>query len=356
MSKLKMPHLGGKELDIDVRIEEIVEQNFDPENGSEYWIDYAREKDLQSGDVTSYDDLHHLGSHDWSVFKEGRATQLIPKSAEQQFYKTTSSGTTSQKKIGYIPKSFVDSSNEWWLYNLEREGLPSKPRIWGIGSPEFWGENVQYVAEQTGGLFAPIYPETRGAKEFLIKVKKIQEDPEEKNGLEKVIDMVTERYPSLTEDTINIFKAIEPNVVVAPASILQMLPFILMRGGLDPEPYLNSIEMVVTGGDELSVETYQSLPMFFPEANIVPYFGHFLVGAAFARGDGLNYFPNAAGVQLEVIGEDGKRVDYGEKGRIVINFYDGGLLWRVEDDVGRRVKPIDDILWDGVTDISRYVE
>lgn len=346
-----MPHLGGNEIDIDTKVEETFKLNIDPETGAEYWIDYAREKNLQSRDIASYNDLHHLGFHSWSVFKEGRAAQLIPKSVKQQFYKTTSSGTTSQKKIGFIPMSFVDSSNKWWLYNLELAGLPSQPHIWGVGSPEFWGKNVEYVAEQHGGLFTGVYPESRGAKEFLTEVKKLQE----RGQVLEAIAMVFEHYKSLVEDTVNIFKAIEPNVAVAPASVLiQILPFILEHGGLDTERYLNSLELIVSGGDELTEDMYAMLSMTFPESKVLPYFGHFLIGAAFGR-NGLNYYPNAAGVQLEVIDEDGERVEYGELGRVTINFYDM-LLWRVKDDAGRRVKPMDDILWDGVTAISRYVE
>lgn len=344
--KLKLPHLDDSNLDIDAKIEEVVKKNFDTNSGAEYWIDYAANNRVSPKDITCYDDLHHLGFHDWRVFKEGIFTRLIPRDDRKLFFKSSSSGTTGQKKVALLPESFLRSSNRWWSYNLSQVGLPEEPRCWGVGSPEFWGKNVEYGIRKSNGLFLPVYVESRGAKQFMRSYSNLMNNGKESEAFQKLMD----RYLALIEDTINVFLAVEPNIVVAPAAVLlEHLPRIL---SMDQQTSMESIELVVCGGDELTPSMYHALGDAFPSARILPYFGHFMVGAAFGH-QGLNYYPNASGVLLDVVDSEGEKVDYGGRGRCVVNFFDT-ILWRAKDDFVRRVKPRNNFKWDGVSDISRH--
>jgi acyl-CoA synthetase (AMP-forming)/AMP-acid ligase II len=207
---------------------------------------------------------------------------------------------------------------------------------------------VEHVVKKHNGIFLPVYVESRGAKEFLREQEELKRDGKEQEAFQKLM----EKYCPLIEDTGNIFAAMNPNMMVAPAAVLiDHLPLLM---GLEPDEPIESLELVISGGDELTPEMYEVLKEKFPNAEIVPYLGHFMLGAAFGR-KGLNYFPNAAGTLLDVVDESGETVNYGKKGRVVINFYDT-MLWRVKDDVGKRVEPKDDLAWDGVSDISRYME
>ena len=181
---------------------------------------------------------------------------------------------------------------------------------------------------------------------------KEQEKLNKEGKQQEAFQKLFQRYQPVVEDTANIFKAIKPNMVVAPARILlDNLPVILSLSGMNLDEYVPNLELIVTGGDELTEPMYNTIQQAFPNAKVVPYLGHFMIGAAFGR-DGLNYFPNAAGVLLDVVDGKGERVKYGEDGRAVVNFFET-ILWRAKDDNGRRVAPIGDIEWDGVSDISR---
>ncbi|MBR9678463.1 MAG: hypothetical protein GOU97_04205 [Nanoarchaeota archaeon] len=373
---MNVPHLD-KGFDIDAYISDIVKLHGDKKNGSPYWIKWQEKTGIDITSIDCIDDLSILSLHEPDVFKvESGLTSLdlIPKSLRNQrgtLFPTVSSGTTSAKKTALRSNEYRIGSAQWWSYNLDHYKIPRDLDCFGVGTAQFWGKNVEDSINARNGIFYPIYVETRGVKNVLVEVTKLKSESrlEEADGrleeaqdlLEKAQGLMIKTFGPMIEETARIITPIQPGIMSNPATLyLEVLPKV-------PGGWREKLQCAIVGGDSFGPEAFRAITEMYPKAKVIPYFGHFLSGAAFHRPNksikkvtGLkskpfdcNYYPSYPWNITTVIDDKENVVDFGEEGRLVLTTLDKALLWRGLEDVVDRLPPCSDLPWEGFRNARR---
>ncbi len=359
---MNVPYLD-KGFDIDAYISDIVKLHGDKKKGSPYWIKWQEKTGIDITSIDCIDDLSILSLHEPDVFKvESGLTSLdlIPKSLRDQrgtLFPTVSSGTTSVKKTALRNSEYRIGSAQWWSYNLDYYKIPRGLDCFGVGTAQFWGKNVEDSINARNGIFYPIYVETRGVKNVLVEVTKLKSAGREEEALE----IMGKTFGPMIEETARIVTSIQPGIMSNPATIyLEVLP-------LMPGDWREKLQCAIVGGDSFGPEAFKTITEMYPKAKVIPYFGHFLTGAAFHRPNksikkvtGLkskpfdcNYYPSYPWNITTVIDDKKEVVDFGEEGRLVLTTLDKALLWRGLEDVVDRLPPCSDLSWEGFRNARR---
>lgn len=142
---------------IDTWIRHVLSIHFDPESGSQYWL--QREKVLgidARKDITSLKDLHKLGPMEEEDLRRHPLEYFIPKmhlENKEEFVLGETAGTTGLPKVtAYLKGEFYIAFVEWFRYIAAKRGFPRGANwLWvGPGGPHIIGKAVGQVARNMG--------------------------------------------------------------------------------------------------------------------------------------------------------------------------------------------------------------
>ena len=107
---------------LDAQVREVMQCHFNPEKGTPFWLEKAREFKFDPlKDVKSFDDLKLFGHFEDDWLRGGPVRRWVPKALQDKpIYVFETGGTTG------IPKSRVVVRDHWTDYALFSESLPEK--------------------------------------------------------------------------------------------------------------------------------------------------------------------------------------------------------------------------------------
>lgn len=170
---------------IDKWIRHVLSIHFDPESGSQYWL--QREKVLgidARKDITSLKDLHKLGPMEEEDLRRYPIEYFIPKmhlENKEEFILGETAGTTGLPKVtAYLKGEFYIAFVEWFRYIAAIRGFPRGVNwLWvGPGGPHIIGKAVGQVARSMGSIdpfsidmdprwVKKLVPDTLGYKRYI---------------------------------------------------------------------------------------------------------------------------------------------------------------------------------------------
>jgi phenylacetate-coenzyme A ligase PaaK-like adenylate-forming protein len=254
---------------------------------------------------------------DENLLKE-RWLEFLPKnySGNIRFYQ--SSGTTGKRKIVHWSEKYTDLLITYLKSSLDRFYEPKIKRALIQGPYGWYQEEMSKLIWSYGAYLYFVGIETEGLKVLL-----------EKEGFEGVKEMFK---PLLNYTQRVLEKDKEVNTVrTAP----QILSFFL--------PYKTQIENIIVSGTEVNSENLNKIREDFPNAKIIPFYGHFLFGDAIGivEGKSIHYYPNFPYTIIEPLKmEEGRLrvVKYGEEGKLGIIVLRPELFFvTVEEEKIRRI-------------------
>jgi len=170
---------------IDKWIRHVLSIHFDPESGSQYWL--QREKVLgidARKDITSLKDLYKLGPMVEEDLRRYPIEYFIPKMRlenKEEFILGETAGTTGLPKVtAYLKGEFYIAFVEWFRYIAAKRGFPRGVNwLWvGPGGPHIIGKAVGQVARRMGSIdpfsidmdprwVKKLVPDTLGYKRYI---------------------------------------------------------------------------------------------------------------------------------------------------------------------------------------------
>ncbi|MBC6949727.1 hypothetical protein DWB58_17505, partial [candidate division KSB1 bacterium] len=333
-------------------VREMVQWHFSPETGCPFWLEFAAKLNFDPRkEIHGYDDLKKLGHFEDEWLRGGPVRRWVPKGlAGKPVYVFETGGSTG------VPKSRIninDFQTDYELFSetLSTESFPlgSDWLMLGPTGPRRLRLSIEHLAQHRGGIAFFVDLDPRWVNK-LIKASKWQELDEYKRH---VIDQ-----------GLNILRAHENiKCVFTTPKLLEALceKINLVKYG---------ITGIFCGGTEMNAQFHRfAREELVPGVDFVPTYGNTLMGLAchkpFDPKDNyaITYYPPAPRAVFEIVDPDdtGKRVDYGETGRVMLTTLTKEFFMPrfLERDEGERAAPIEPYPWDGVSNLrlfSRFQE
>ncbi|KAA0222293.1 hypothetical protein EDS67_27185 [candidate division KSB1 bacterium] len=337
---------------LDEHVREMVQWHFSPETGCPFWLEFAAKLNFDPRkEIHGYDDLKKLGHFEDEWLRGGPVRRWVPKGlAGKPVYVFETGGSTG------VPKSRIninDFQTDYELFSetLSTESFPlgSDWLMLGPTGPRRLRLSIEHLAQHRGGIAFFVDLDPRWVNK-LIKASKWQELDEYKRH---VIDQ-----------GLNILRAHENiKCVFTTPKLLEALceKINLVKYG---------ITGIFCGGTEMNAQFHRfAREELVPGVDFVPTYGNTLMGLAchkpFDPKDNyaITYYPPAPRAVFEIVDPDdtGKRVDYGETGRVMLTTLTKEFFMPrfLERDEGERAAPIEPYPWDGVSNLrlfSRFQE
>lgn len=333
---------------LDAHVREMVEWHFNPETGSDYWLEKAKGYDFDPRrDVLTYEDLDKFPFFQDDDLRGGPVRKWVPKGlAGKPIYVFETGGSTG------VPKSRVVSEDHKIDYELFSETLPDeyfpKGADWlmlGPSGPRRLRLAVEHLAQFRGGISFCVDLDPR----WVIKLIKWGEM------------QMMERYKShVIDQAVTILKA-HPNIkcMFATPKLLEALceKVSLKKMG---------ITGVFCGGTEMTPQFHRfAVEELMEGAYFAPTYGNTLMGLAThkvprdpADNWAIIYYPPAPRAMIEVVDPDEPRrvVGYGETGRVRLTTLTQELFIPrfLERDECERERPCERYPWDGVRNVRPF--
>lgn len=347
----KIPQQAKEQLDAHTR--DIIEWHFNPDSGTPFWIEKAKELKLDPRkQVQRYDDLRLFGEFNDEWLRGGPVRRWVPKAYQDKpLYVFETGGTTG------IPKSRVVYQDHWIDYELFSETLPDKyfPKgsnwlMLGPSGPRRLRLAVEHLAQHRGGICFCVDLDPR----WVIKLIKKGWMEHLKAYQEHVIDQVM-TILSANHDIKCAFMT--PKLLDALATRLE-------KDGSSIEK--TGITGIFCGGTEMTSQWIRQTieEVIGPSVYIAPTYGNTLMGLAASemptRADKykIAYYPPQPRAVVEVVDFDDwhKVVAYGQDGRVKLTTLTKELFVPnfLERDEGVREQPSAKYAWDGVSGVKPY--
>lgn len=341
---------------LDEHVREIVEWHFNPETGSPFWLEKAKEFDFDPRkDIQGFEDLKHkfpLFEDEW--LRGGPVRRWLPKAyADKPVYVFETGGTTG------IPKSRVVVDDFRIDYEMFSETLPDesfpKGSNWlnlGPSGPRRLRLAVEHLAQYRGGICFCVDLDPRWVVKLLKKGRT--------KDMEEYRDHVIDQAMTVLSAGHDI------KCMFTTPKLLEALAMRLMDEGSSIAEA--GITGIFAGGTEFTPQWYRFAKeeLLGPDVYITPTYGNTLMGLAcgkpFDPADNykITYFAPQPRAVTEVVDFDDhtKVVDYGGTGRVKLytfthEFFVPGFL---ERDEGEREPPHEKYPWDGVSGVRPYHE
>jgi phenylacetate-coenzyme A ligase PaaK-like adenylate-forming protein len=335
---------------LDAHVREIVEWHFDPDTGTPFWIEKARELKLDPRrDVKSFDDLKKFGLFEDEWLRGGPVRRWVPKALQNRpIYVFETGGTTG------IPKSRTVVDDFRIDYEMFSDTLPEqyfpKGSNWlmlGPSGPRRLRLAVEHLCQYRGGICFCVDLDPR----WVVKLIKKGWMEHLKAYQEHVIDQAL-TVLSAKHDIKCMFTT--PKLLDALAGRLEKEGSSVAKAG---------ITGVFCGGTEMTSQwiRFAIEELLGPGVYIAPTYGNTLMGLAAAemptaeQGFKIAYYAPEPRAVAEVVDFDdpNKVVDYGRSGRVKLTtltkeIFIPGFL---ERDEGEREPPSAKYAWDGVSGV-----
>ncbi|HLU47630.1 MAG TPA: hypothetical protein VK116_06090 [Planctomycetota bacterium] len=332
---------------LDAWVREVVSFHFDPQTGSEFWLDYASKLDWDPRkEIHGYDDLKRFDEFQDEWLRGGPVRRWVPKAfLDKPIYVFETGGSTG------VPKSRINIEDFRIDYTMFADTLPPEhfPRgaDWiaiGPTGPRRLRLAVEHLAQVLGGICFQIDLDPR----WVIKCIK--------RGW---LDQAEAYKAHVIDQALTILKA-HPNIrcmFTTPKLLEALCEKVSLRQV--------GITGVFCGGTQMTAQFHRFAREELMEgALFVPTYGNTLMGLAchkpFVPEDEyrITYYPPHPRAVLEVVDPDDpkRNVGYGETGRVKLTtltkeFFVPGFL---ERDEATRAQPIALYPWDGVCDVRPF--
>jgi phenylacetate-coenzyme A ligase PaaK-like adenylate-forming protein len=334
--------------DPDEFIQAAMDWHFSPETGSPFWLERARSLEFDPRtDVRTFDDLS-LFPNVTDELRDVRAGDLIPRGYGEHpdvVGVFESGGTTG-------PPKRVVFLRDWWERNLasitahhNARGLP-RDRAWLVlfpSGPHMAGEFFRSQAAALGGGRFTIDMDPRWVKKLVAAGKSDEADA----YAEHLIDQAA--FLLQTQD-IGVLASTPP-----------LLERLARREDL-VDLVRQKVRAIVWAGAHMDADTRALLRTeVFPGVELSGVYGSTMVlGGAVERlglsdDDPCIFDPTSPYISFWVIDpETGGKVDYGERGQVVMNHVSKSFLLpnNLERDVATRIRPPEGQVGDSVADVT----
>jgi len=327
----------------DDRIVEMVRWHFDPRTGSPFWL--QRAASLPFDPITSIrttqdllmfpdvsDDLRTVPVQD-----------LIPQGLHHNEYRVYESGGTSGAPKRIVDGTFRIRMLSWAMGRLIQQGV-TVPAHWlhlGPSGPHVFGYDCASYARLGNGTFYTVDFDPRWVKKLIAAG---QSDVVE----EYVTHLLDQMREILTSQPIRVLSTTPP-----------LIEAICGRPELQ-ELVQEKVETIVWAGTSFSPESLRQVQEhYFPDANIVGIYGNTLMGVAPQRPAQPDdpspcvFEPYPEAIRVELVGDDGAEVAYGERGRVRVHLVTEEMFLPnvIERDTAVRVAPVPGGAVDGLAEV-----
>lgn len=327
--------------DLDTWTRRVIETHFDPEDGTPYWLDWARERGIDvRDDIDSFADIERVFSpFDEDVLRTIPVEEFAPRSlsGDRRVYET--GGTTGPPKR-LVMKDYWIEQAEWAARVLESEARFPTGNVLMLGPPggaNNAGTFVQHLAAAWDALPFHINMDPRWAKRLG------RSDPDR---FETYVDHLVDQAERVL-DTQDV-------------TVLFTTSRLLERPRVRDLVADSTVEAVYHGGTPLDPDTHRIfLTDWYDNVALVGEYGNTLMGVAQEvpslrppeeRSYALDYAPSYPYFVPEIVDEDGELVGYGERGRVRLTVLTKEFFvpLLVERDEATRVRGEDPLGWDWV--------
>jgi len=332
---------------LDSHVREVVEFHFNPETGSEFWLDYASRLDWDPRrEIQSFDDLNRFDEFQDEWLRGGPVSRWVPRGLKDRpVFVFETGGSTG------VPKSRINVEDFRTDYEMFSDTLPDEyfPRgaHWlsiGPTGPRRLRLAVEHLAQIRGGICFFIDMDPR----WVIKCMK--------KGWTEAVQAYKEH---VMDQALTLIRAHEDiRCMFTTPKLLEALceKVSLKRVG---------ISGVFCGGTHMTAQFHRFAREELMEGGaFIPTYGNTLMGLAghkpFVPEDEyrITYYPPHPRAVLQIVDVDDakKELGYGETGRVKLTtltkeFFVPGFL---ERDEATRVGPIELYPWDGVQDVRPF--
>ena len=338
--------------DPDEFVQAAMEWHFSPETGSPFWLEHARSFDFDPrADVRSFDDLA-LFPNVTDELREVRVADLIPRGYGEHpdiVAVAESGGTTG-------PPKRVVFLRDWWERNIasitayhDARGMP-RGCNWLVlfpCGPHYAGDLMRAQAAALGGLRFAIDMDPRWVKKLIAAGRYADADA----YADHLIDQA-----ALLLETQDI------GVLAATPPLLERL------AGRDDLVALvrKQVRTIQWAGAHMDADTRALLRTdVFPGVDLIGFYGSTMVLGGAGERAGLSpddpcvFDPLSLSISFWVVDPaSGRRVDYGERGRVVMNHVSKSFLLpnNLERDLATRIEGPEGQVGDSVADVMPVVE
>ncbi len=340
---------------LDAHTRESVQWHFNPETGSPYWLEKAKDFDFDPlTDVNCFEDLNKFPLFEDDELRGGPVDRWIPKALRgKPTYVFETGGTTGIPKSRVVIDDFrIDYEN--FSDTLPDESFP-KGSNWlmlGPSGPRRLRLAVEHMAQYRGGISFCVDLDPRWVVKLIKKGK---------------IDEVKEYSAHVIDQAMAILGAgHEIKCMFTTPKLLEALAMRLLDEGSSIEEA--GIKGIFCGGTEFTQQWYRFAreELLGENVYITPTYGNTLMGLACGRpfdpADDykITYYAPQPRAVIRVVDFDDhtKVVGYGETGRVKLftmtkELFIPGFL---ERDEGEREVPHAKYPWDGVSGVRPFHE
>ena len=347
------PHLEKKAAEakqrLDAHVRDMVQWHFNPETGSPFWLDYAKELAFDPRDkIHGYDDLALLGhfQDEWLRYQPLR--RWIPKGYQGRPVAVFETGGSTG-----VPKYRINIEDfridyEMFSDTLNDETFPRNADWLMLGptGPRRLRLAIEHLANHRGGICFHVDLDPRWVNR-LIKDGKHQEMATYRDHVIQQALVILRTHPTVK----CIFTT--PKLLEALCEKVN-LPRLGITG-------------IFCGGTEMNAQFHRfAREELVPGVDFVPTYGNTLMGLAchkpFDPADdyAITYYPPHPRAVFELVDPDqiDRRVDYGETGRVMLTTLTKEMFIPrfLERDQGIRAEPIEPYPWDGVRNLGMYAK
>lgn len=338
------------DVDIDAWTRRVIDTHFDPEIGTSYWLEGADDRGIDPRTVVDgFDDLAHVfDPFDEEVLRSISVEEFAPRSldGDRRVYET--GGTTGVPKR-VLMSEYWKTQTRWMARLLRKWGFPTG-NVLGIcppGGANNAGTFVQHLAHEWDALPFHVTLDPRWVKALSSR------------GARREYDRYVDH---LLEQVERVLRTQSVQVVFTTGRLLE-------RPGLRDLIARSNVEGIIHGGTPLDADTNRVFrEKWYDDVALVGEYGNTLMGIApeappacrpiVQRGEGFapQYVPCYPYFVSEVVDESGRRVEYGERGRVRTTVLSKEVFipLLVECDAAIRIEGSEPFPWDWLESPTRY--
>jgi len=328
------------------RLQHVIGLHFDPDGGSPYWIEKARQLDIDADrQIRCIEDLALLGPMDEAALSERPIEDFIPKSLmhkKTEFIFAETAGTIGRPKFAvHMAEEFQAAFVDPFVAAARRVDFPEKLNWLFVGptGPHIIGKAAQSCARALGS------PDVFG----------VDFDPRWAKKL-AVGSFAIKRYLEHVEaQALRVLEVQEIGVIFSTPAVLESL-----ANKISTEKCMH-IKGVHLGGMSASAQFMNSMADMFPDAVVLSGYGNTLFGMMpqldYDEANGFDYYPQGNRLIVQIVQYDesnnaqfqNRSVEYDKRGQVLVHRLDEVqfIANMVERDTAVRIEPRADAASDG---------
>lgn len=329
---------------LDAHVREMVEWHFNPETGSEFWLNYASKLDFDPRkEIGGYADLKILDHFEDTWLRGGPVRKWVPKPLlNEPIYVFETGGSTGVPKTRVNVRDF-QTDYEMFSETLSDDGFP-KGADWlmlGPTGPRRLRLAIEHLAQHRGGMVFFVDLDPRWVNKLI------------KRGAHEELELYTDH---VVGQALNILRVHEN--ILCLFTTPKLLETLCEKINLTKA----GIKGIFCGGTEMNAQFNRfAREELVPGIDFVPTYGNTLMGLAVnkpfdpADNYAIIYYPPAPRAVFELVNPKNteESVDYGETGRVMLTTLTKEFFMPrfLERDEGERAEPIEPFPWDGVANL-----